>query len=45
MLVPAFADKGCQVANTTDPQDRILGFLDRNHCYFFKVAPQLYSRG
>jgi hypothetical protein len=27
------------------PYCRILGFLDRSRYFFFKVAPQLYSRG
>jgi hypothetical protein len=44
-LVPTFADSGCHVVSVTDPYGRILGFLDRSGCYFFQVAPQLYSRG
>jgi hypothetical protein len=28
-----------------DPYGRILGFVDRSRYFFFKVAPQLYSRG
>jgi hypothetical protein len=44
-LVPTFVDKECRVVNATDPQGRILGFLDRSRYYFFQVAPQLYSRG
>jgi hypothetical protein len=27
-LVPTFADRVCRVVSTTDPYDRILGFLD-----------------
>jgi hypothetical protein len=42
-LVPTFADSGCRVVSTTDPHDRILGFLDRSRYCFFQVAPQLYS--
>jgi hypothetical protein len=34
-LVPTFADKGCRVISATDPQGRILAFLDRNRHYFF----------
>jgi hypothetical protein len=30
------------VVSTTDPYDRILGFLDRIRYFFFQVAPQLY---
>jgi hypothetical protein len=44
-LVPTFADRGCRVVSVTDPQGRILGFLDRSRYFFFQVAPQLYSRG
>jgi hypothetical protein len=44
-LVPTFADRGCRVVSATDPHGRILGFLDRSRYYFFRVAPQLYSRG
>jgi hypothetical protein len=33
------------VVCATDPYGRILGFLDRSHYYFFRVAPPLYSRG
>jgi hypothetical protein len=40
-LVPTFADRGCHVVSMTDPHRRNLGFLD----FFFKVDPQLYSRG
>jgi hypothetical protein len=40
-----FADRGCHVVIMTNPYDRIFGFLDRSHFYFFQVAPQLYSRG
>jgi hypothetical protein len=31
--------------SATDPNGRILGFLDRSRYFFFHVAPQLYSRG
>jgi hypothetical protein len=44
-LVPAFADRGCQVVSVTDPYSLILGFLNRSRYFFFQVAPQLYSRG
>jgi hypothetical protein len=44
-LVPTLADRGCHVVSVTDPNDRILGFLDRSRYCFFQVAPQLYSRG
>jgi hypothetical protein len=40
-----FADRGCRVISATDPQGRILGFLDRSRYYFFQVVPQLYSQG
>jgi hypothetical protein len=33
------------VVNVTDPFGRTLGFLDRSRCFFFQVAPQLYSGG
>jgi hypothetical protein len=45
LVVPIFADRGCRVVSATDPQSRIVGFLDRSRYYFFQVAPQLYSRG
>jgi hypothetical protein len=44
-LVPAFADRGCQVVGVTDPYGSILAFLDRNRYFLFQVALQLYSRG
>jgi hypothetical protein len=44
-LVPTFAGRGCHVVSVTNPYGRILGFLDRSHYYFFRVAPQLYLRG
>jgi hypothetical protein len=44
-LVPNFADRGCHIVSVTDPYGRIFGFLDRSRCFFFQVAPQLYSRG
>jgi hypothetical protein len=40
-----FADRGCRVVNATDLHGRILGFQDPSRYFFFKVAPQLYSRG
>jgi hypothetical protein len=39
-LVPTFEDKWCHVVSVTDPSARILRFLDRNHYFFFPVAPQ-----
>jgi hypothetical protein len=44
-LVANFTDTGCHVVRVTDPYGRTLGFLDRSRCFFFQVAPQLYSRG
>jgi hypothetical protein len=44
-LVPTFADRVCHVVSVTDPYGRNLCFLDRSRYCFFKVAPQLYSRG
>jgi hypothetical protein len=38
------ADRGCHVVSETDFYGRILDFVDRNHYFFFQVAPQLYSR-
>jgi hypothetical protein len=43
-LVPTYDDRGCYVVSVTDPNGRILGFLDWTR-YFFEVAPQLYSGG
>jgi hypothetical protein len=43
-LVPTFADRGCHVVSVTDLYGLTLGFLDRSHYFFFKVAPQLYLR-
>jgi hypothetical protein len=40
-----FADRGFHMVSVTNPYCRILDFLDRSRCYFFQVAPQLYSRG
>jgi CBS-domain-containing membrane protein len=34
-LVPAFADTGCHVVSVTEPQGRILGFLDPSRHFFF----------
>jgi hypothetical protein len=44
-LVPTFGDRVCRVVSETDPNGRIVAFLDRIPYYFFQVAPQLYSRG
>jgi hypothetical protein len=44
-LVTTFPDISCHVVSLTDPYGRILGFLERSGYFFFKVAPQLYSRG
>jgi hypothetical protein len=44
-LAPNFTYRGFHVVSVTDPYDRIFGFLDRSRYIFFKVAPQLYSRG
>jgi hypothetical protein len=33
------------MVSATDPYGPVLGFLDRSRYSFFKVAPQLYSRG
>jgi hypothetical protein len=44
-LVTTFADTGCRVVSAADPYGRILGFLDRDRYFFFKVAPQFYSQG
>jgi hypothetical protein len=44
-LVPAFADRGCNVVSVMDPYGCILGFLDRSSYFFFQAAPQLYSQG
>jgi hypothetical protein len=40
-----FAGRGCSVVGATDPDGLIFDFLDRSRCFFFQVAPQLYSRG
>jgi hypothetical protein len=42
-LVSTFADRWCRVVSATDPQGRILGFLDRSRYYLFQVAPQFCS--
>jgi hypothetical protein len=44
-LVPTFADRGCHVVSAPNPHDRNFEFLDRSRYYFFKVTPQLSSRG
>jgi hypothetical protein len=31
--------EGSHVVSVTDPYGRILGFLDRSHCFFFPAAP------
>jgi hypothetical protein len=40
-----FADRGCRVVISTDPDGRILGSQDRSRYCFFQVVPLLYSRG
>jgi hypothetical protein len=35
----------CHVVSVTDTYGHILGFLDRSRYFFFRSAPQLYSRG
>jgi hypothetical protein len=44
-LVTAFTDRVCHVISVTDLCGRILGFLDRRSYFFFRAAPQFYSRG
>jgi hypothetical protein len=39
------ADRGCHVVSVMDLYGLILSFLDRSRYFFFRVAPQLYSRG
>jgi hypothetical protein len=36
MVVPIFAETGCNVVSVTDPYGRILGFLDRSRYIFFQ---------
>jgi hypothetical protein len=36
---------GCRVVSAADPQGRNLDFIDCSRYSFFKIAPQLYSRG
>jgi hypothetical protein len=43
--VENFVVNGCHVVSVTDLYGRILGFLDRTRYFFFKVVPQVYSRG
>jgi hypothetical protein len=43
-LVSTVEGRRCHVVSVTDPYGHILGFLDRSRYFFFKVAPQLYSR-
>jgi hypothetical protein len=35
----------CHVVSVTDRYGRNIGFIDRSRHFFFRVAPQLYSRG
>jgi hypothetical protein len=44
-VVPIFADRGCRVSAQRIPTVVNLDFLDRSRYFFFKVAPQLSSRG
>jgi CBS-domain-containing membrane protein len=44
-LVQTFADGGCHVISVMDPYSHVLGFVDWNRCFFFQVAPHLYSQG
>jgi hypothetical protein len=44
-LAQTFADRGYRVVSVKYPHGRNLDFLDRSRYYFFKAAPQLYSRG
>jgi hypothetical protein len=37
--------EGCRVVSAADPYGHNLSFLDQSRCFFFQVAPQLYSRG
>jgi hypothetical protein len=34
-----FADRGYRVVIAADTYGRILGYLDRNHYFFFQAAP------
>jgi hypothetical protein len=40
-LVPTFADRRCRVVSATDPDGRILGFLDRSRYYFLQLLTRL----
>jgi hypothetical protein len=40
-----FVDRGCHVVSVTNPYGHIIGFLDRSRYCFFRVIPQMYSRG
>jgi hypothetical protein len=45
-LGPTFEDRGVTCSQRGgSPYGRNLDFLDRSRCFFFQVAPQLYSRG
>jgi hypothetical protein len=44
-LLPTFKHRGCRVVSVTDPYGHILNCLGLTCCFFFQVAPQLYSRG
>jgi hypothetical protein len=35
-LVPTYADRECQVVSVTDPNGRILGFIDRSRYFSIK---------
>jgi hypothetical protein len=37
-LLPTFADRGYHVVSVTNPNGRILGFLDRSRYFLFQVA-------
>jgi hypothetical protein len=44
-LMPTFADRWWHVLRLSDSYGHNLGFLGRSRYFFFRVAPQLYSRG
>jgi hypothetical protein len=44
-LVANLRIEDANVVSVTDPYDRIFGYVDRSHYFFFQVAPQLYPRG
>jgi hypothetical protein len=35
-VIANFGDRGCHVVSVTDPDDRILGFLDRSRYFSIK---------